>query len=118
MVDRDAPLRFLRTAYQPDDWVAVFLKSYETGRSTQRVGPVSLIANRRFQAWLKAQNASRSNIYVAWNWGGCLLLSWRQFASCSHGPASVSEKEVLMHERDIRWDQYPAVAVDPTARAW
>ena len=23
-----------------------------------------------------------------------------------------------MHERDIRWDQYPTVADDPTARAW
>ena len=67
MIDRDAPLRFLRWAYQPDDWVAVFLKSYETGRSTQRVGPVALIANTRFQAWLKAQNASRSNIYISVN---------------------------------------------------
>jgi integrase/recombinase XerD len=23
-----------------------------------------------------------------------------------------------MHERDIRWDQYPTVAEDPTARGW
>jgi hypothetical protein len=26
-VDRTAPLTFLRTAYEPTDWVAVFLKS-------------------------------------------------------------------------------------------
>ena len=57
IVDREAPIRFLETAYQPDDWVAVFLKSYETGRTAQRVGPVSLIADARFQGWLRAENA-------------------------------------------------------------
>jgi hypothetical protein len=67
MIDREAPLRFLRTAYQPDDWVAVFLKSYETGHTTQRVGPVSLVVQASFQAWLRAQNAARSNVYVSVN---------------------------------------------------
>ena len=28
-VDRDAPVRFLRTIFEPTDWVAIFLKSYE-----------------------------------------------------------------------------------------
>ncbi len=28
-VDRDAPVRFLRTVFEPTDWVAIFLKSYE-----------------------------------------------------------------------------------------
>ena len=67
IVDREAPLRFLETAYQPDDWVAVFLKSYETGRTAQRVGPVSLIADARFQGWLRAENAGRANVYVSVN---------------------------------------------------
>ena len=67
IVDREAPLRFLETAYQPDDWVAVFLKSYETGRTAQRVGPVSLIADARFQAWLRAENAGRANVYISVN---------------------------------------------------
>jgi hypothetical protein len=67
-MDREAPLRFLSTEYQRDDWLAVFLKSYETGRTTQRVGPVSLIAEPRFQAWLRAENAvARSNVYVSVN---------------------------------------------------
>lgn len=66
-VDRDAPLRFLRTAFQPDDWVAVFLKSYETGRTAQRVGPVSLITDPRFQAWLRWRNLTRWNVYVSVN---------------------------------------------------
>ena len=30
-VDRAAPIRFLRTAYEADDWIAVFLKTYRTG---------------------------------------------------------------------------------------
>jgi hypothetical protein len=66
-VDRDAPLQFLRTAYEPDDWIAVFLKSYETAHSAQRVGPVSLVADARFQAWLRWHNRIRSNIYVSVN---------------------------------------------------
>ena len=66
-IDHDAPLEFLSTAFQPDDWIAVLLKSYESGRTTQRVGPLSLIASARFQAWLRAQNAARSNVYVSVN---------------------------------------------------
>ena len=66
-VDRRAPLQFLRLAYDADDWIAVFLKSYETGRTMQRVGPVSLIADERFQAWLRSQNAQRSNVYISVN---------------------------------------------------
>ena len=68
VVDREAPLQFLRTAYQPDDWVAVFLKSYATARTAQRVGPLALVTEARFQAWLRAENATRhSNIYVSVN---------------------------------------------------
>jgi len=66
-VDRVAPLRFLETAFQPDDWVAVFLKSYATGRVAQRVGPVSWVSHPRFQAWLRLRNAQRFNVYVAAN---------------------------------------------------
>ena len=67
VVDRAAPLRFLHTGYEPNDWVAVFLKSYETSRTTQRVGPIALIASPRFQAWLRARNAGRSNVYLSVN---------------------------------------------------
>jgi hypothetical protein len=66
-VDREAALRFLRTAYQPDDWVAIFLKSYETGQAKQRVGPVAWIAEARFQAWLRWLNLLRWNVYVGCN---------------------------------------------------
>src|ERR1700681_1560544 len=66
-VDRSAPLRFLRTAYQPDDWVAVFLKSYETGRFVQRVGPLPMVVTPRFQAWLRSQNARRYTVYIGVN---------------------------------------------------
>jgi DNA primase RepB-like protein len=66
-IDREAPLRFLQTAYRPDDWVAVFLRSYDTGRTCQRVGPISLVGAQQFQAWLRAQNAQRFNVYVSAN---------------------------------------------------
>ena len=66
-VDRDAPLEFLRTAYEPDDWVAVFLKSYDTGHVAQRVGPLSLVADTRFQAWLRWRNLTRWNIFISVN---------------------------------------------------
>ena len=66
-VDLDAPLRFLRTAFRPDDWIAILLKSHDTGGSAQRVGPVSLIANPKFQAWLRAENARRFSVFVSVN---------------------------------------------------
>ena len=53
-VDVRAPLRFLRVGYKPDDWIAVFLKSYETGQTAQRVGPLSLVTSPQFQAWLRS----------------------------------------------------------------
>ncbi|HWI17003.1 MAG TPA: DNA-primase RepB domain-containing protein, partial [Vicinamibacterales bacterium] len=65
--DRVAPLRFLRTLFQPTDWVAVFLKCYETSRATQRVGPVSWIQTERLQRWLRAMNAEKFNVFVSVN---------------------------------------------------
>lgn len=67
IVDTEAAFRFLRTAYEPDDWVAVFLKSYESGRTLQRVGPLSLFLEPRVHAWLRAMNAKRYNCYVGVN---------------------------------------------------
>ena len=66
-VDRVAPLRFLRTVYQPGDWIAVFLKSYVTGQTAQRVGPVSLIVDAAFQSWLRWKNLRKWNVYVSVN---------------------------------------------------
>lgn len=109
---------FLQIAFQAQDWVAIFLKDYATGRAAQRVGPLPWAASERVLQWLGAMNGLGFNIYVAWNWGACLLLFWRQFAPCSHGAASVSEEEVRMPEHDVRWKQYPTVAEDPVARGW
>lgn len=67
MIDRNAPLRFLQTAFQPDDWIAVLLKSHETGGSAQRIGPCSLVAHPRFQAWLRAESVRRFSIFVSVN---------------------------------------------------
>lgn len=66
-VDRAAPIRFLRTAYEADDWIAVFLKTYRTGDVAQRVVPVSAAISPHFQAWLRHQNANGWNVYVSVN---------------------------------------------------
>ncbi len=61
------PIRFLNTAFKRTDWVAVFLKSYESGDVAQRVGPVSWFQSERFLRWLRAMNARRYNIFVSVN---------------------------------------------------
>ena len=66
-IDREAPVRYLQTAFHPQDWVAVLLKSHDTGGTAQRVGPRSLIAHPRFQAWLRAQSVRRFSVYVSVN---------------------------------------------------
>ncbi len=66
-VDRSASLQFLNTAYEPDDWIAVFLKAYDTGRVTQRIGPLAMFREARWQSWLAAMHDHRFNVYVAVN---------------------------------------------------
>ena len=66
--DRDAPIRFLQTAYQPDDWIAIFLKASDTGRVVQRVGPLAMFCQTRWQTWLRAMNVPyRFNVYLTVN---------------------------------------------------
>jgi len=64
---RDIARHFLQTAFEPDDWVAVFLKAYDTGRVCQRVAPVPMFSEPRWQAWLRVMNAYRFNVYVSVN---------------------------------------------------
>jgi hypothetical protein len=64
---RDIARHFLQTAFDPDDWVAVFLKAYDTGRVCQRVGPVTMFSEGRWQTWLRVMNACRFNVYVSVN---------------------------------------------------
>jgi hypothetical protein len=65
--DREAPIRFLKSAFEPTDWVAIFLKSYYGNGVAQRVGPVSWVQSERFQRWLRAMNSRKYNIYVSVN---------------------------------------------------
>jgi hypothetical protein len=66
-IDRGAPGRYLRTVFEPTDWVAIFLKSYERSRVAQRVGPLTWLASERFQKWLRAMNARKYNVFVSVN---------------------------------------------------
>jgi hypothetical protein len=67
MVEPAAPLRLLRAGYAPDDWVAVFLKSYATGETCQRVVSIAQVSRSEFLAWLRSRNASAWNVYVSVN---------------------------------------------------
>ena len=67
VIEPFAPLRLLRAGYAADDWVAVFLKSYETGETCQRVVSIAQISRSEFLAWLRSRNASASNVYVSVN---------------------------------------------------
>ena len=66
-VHSDAAVQFLETVFDPSDWVAVFLKSYERSGVAQRVGPVSWVKGVRFQGWLRAMNARKYNIFISVN---------------------------------------------------
>jgi len=114
-VDRHAPTRFLRTAFDSTDWIAIFLKSYESDGVAQRVGPMPWVLSERFQRWLRAMNARKYNIYVAWNWTGIFFSPDASFVVVTERP---SEEEKRMITDDIRWDQYPTVAGASVPRAW
>jgi hypothetical protein len=60
-------LQFLRTAYRPDDWIAVLLKGTGIEPITHRVAPVAWIARPSSQAWLYEENGCDRNIYVSIN---------------------------------------------------
>ena len=66
-VDPGVAGRFLETAFERRDWVAIFLKSYERAAVAQRVGSVSWVQSDRFQRWLRAMNARRYNVFVSVN---------------------------------------------------
>jgi hypothetical protein len=66
-VDRAAPVQFLSTVFEPEDWVAIFLKSYDRTGVAQRVGPVSWVQSERVQRWLRAMNARKYNVFVSVN---------------------------------------------------
>ena len=65
--DPHPTVRFLWTLFEPTDWVAIFLKSYERSGVAQRVGPVSWVQSERFQRWLRAMNAQKYNVFVSVN---------------------------------------------------
>jgi len=66
-LDSAAAIQFLRRAFEPEDWIAIFLKSYQVGLTTQRIGPVSRFMAPRFHAWLRIMNRRTYDCYVSVN---------------------------------------------------
>ena len=50
---------FLRWAYDAGDWIAVFLKAADSGRTAQRVGPVTMFCEPRWQIWMRVMQIYR-----------------------------------------------------------
>jgi hypothetical protein len=65
--DYHASGHFLRIVFDPTDWVAILLKSYERPFVAQRIGPLTWVQSDRFQRWLRAMNASTYNVFVSVN---------------------------------------------------
>jgi hypothetical protein len=66
-VDRKGPFQFLRSVFEPTDWIAILLKSHDGRGVAQRVGPLSSVASERFQGWLRAMNARKYDVFVSVN---------------------------------------------------
>ena len=107
MVDLEAPLTFLATAFEPEDCVAVFLKSYGSGRVAQRVRAVEDVRRPRFQAWLRAENAAGANVYVSVNSLRCGQLSRRR-------EAGAAIRHVFLDADDRADDVLASIAADFT----
>lgn len=65
--DSAAATQFLQTAFSPDDWVALFLKSHANGQVAQRVGSVQWAASPSTQTWLHQMNSRGFDVYVSVN---------------------------------------------------
>jgi hypothetical protein len=59
--------RFLETVFEPQDWVAILLKSHDRSSVAQRVGSVSWVRSDRFQRWLRAMNSRKYSVFVSVN---------------------------------------------------
>lgn len=67
--EHNEAVRFLQTSYEPEDRVAVFLKSSSTGRTKQRIALARRVLGSQFLGWLHARNRGtlRWNVYVSVN---------------------------------------------------
>lgn len=66
-MDTEVSTRYLRENFRPDDRLAVVLIQKQTHRVVQRIATAEKIAAPAFQAWLRRENAERSEVYVSMN---------------------------------------------------
>jgi hypothetical protein len=66
-IDREIASRYIRENYEPTDRLAIVLLNKRSGSVTQRLASAEKIAAADFQAWLRYQNARRSEIYISMN---------------------------------------------------
>jgi hypothetical protein len=63
----ELPLRFLRTAFAPADWIAVLTKDAHDDRVVQRLAAVRDITARPFLAWVRRRAIGGCHVFVSVN---------------------------------------------------
>jgi hypothetical protein len=58
---------YVRQLFGPEDNAAILLRNRSTGHTTQSIAQAEAIASPDFQAWLAAQSASGSDVFVGMN---------------------------------------------------
>ncbi|MGH9398254.1 MAG: DNA-primase RepB domain-containing protein [Terriglobia bacterium] len=53
--------------FAPSDRIAVLVLNRENGRKVQRVTTAESLANEKWQAWLRSENAQGANVYISYN---------------------------------------------------
>jgi hypothetical protein len=66
-MDREIAPIYIRTNFEPSDHLAVLVLNKRIGMVTQRISTAERIAEPDYQAWLRHQNAQRSEIYISMN---------------------------------------------------
>lgn len=64
---KDAASEFILDNFELDDRLAVVLLDRRSGAVTQRIASADQIASQEFQAWLKSENRSGSDVFVSMN---------------------------------------------------
>jgi hypothetical protein len=59
--------QYIRENFEPSDWLAVVLRSHESGETIQRIATAGKIASPSFQSWLRYKNAHGADIYLSLN---------------------------------------------------
>src|SRR5882672_1045535 len=63
-----SPVEYVRWLFDPEDRLAILVRSHERGETTQRIATASKVTDDSFQDWLRHKNEKqRADVYVGMN---------------------------------------------------